>query len=141
MIRIRINFTKEFIDHAILNDRCLFTFKPPYTPAPDEVDFDSMVSGWALRVVGFGNDHRLVATPTNRRTGGILRAGKRNAIRERFPDVPDQLIDRYIKLSRGKPYVWELEVQHNYFYTMLDMPDKLIELRPSRVNTLHGLLA
>lgn len=141
MDKIKLTFAREYIDNAVLEDKDLFVFKPPHTFSPDEVEIDTYVAGWSLRVIGHKNGtSRLIARPTNRRTGGVLLAGKRKALMRRFPDVPVEVINNYLKLTKGKSYIWEEHVQVNYFRCVTGHPGPRPKLSPARVKVLEELL-
>lgn len=141
MTCVKLEFTKEYIDKCVLEDSDIYTFDPGCRFSVDEVAVTAWVAGWSLRVIGGDSNPRVVATPTNRRTGNILRLGKTAAIRREFPSVPDELIHRYVSTVKGFPYVWETAVQRGYFQRAMGWCEtNCVELPQSKSRVVKALL-
>lgn len=141
MKAVKLTFTKEYIDHCILEDRDLYVFTSdgPFTPA--EVTLSPWVGGWSIRLIGVSGKQRVVATPTNRRTGNILRIGKINALQKQFPHVDLVYIEQYVRVSKGFPYVWDQDVQTSYFHRLLkEVGCKTPILTVKKAQIVHTLL-
>lgn len=112
-------FTRECIDDLVRSDKVLLCASKlkelPLSDVPTNT-----IGGWALKVIGNLDENefsgRLVAIPTNRRTGTIFKVGKLLTMKSNFPEECESLLKRYVWSSRKVKFVWEMDVQKCFLY-------------------------